>query len=291
MTTLIPCPQCNTASSVLLQTQDFNRHITDEVFNYYQCPACGLIFIAPIPPNLSEYYPASYYQLPSTIAEFAPRVDFQRYKIELVKRFVKSGKLLEIGPGAGDFSFMAKQAGFAVDAIEMDEKSCQFLRAVIGVNAINSDDPLNAVQSLGQYDVIALWHVIEHLANPWSILDTLTAHIAPGGILVIAAPNPDSLQFKLFGRYWTHLDAPRHLELISIKLLTEYLTKQGWKRLLVTTSAGAFKFNFFGWRQSLKNRFGTNLTLKYPAALVNLLFMPLERTGWRDSAYTLIFQK
>jgi len=287
----VHCPQCSTSTSLLLRAEDYNRHISREVFTYYQCPACDLIFISPIPNNLSDYYPSSYYPLPSTIAEFAPQVDFQRYKIDLVKRFVTSGNLLEIGPGQGDFTFMAKQGGFAVDVIEMDERCCQFLRDVIGVKAINSADPLTALQSLGQYDIIALWQVIEHLPDPWGVLDALTAHIAPGGILVIAAPNPDSLQFRLFGRYWAHLDAPRHLQMISIKLLTQRLTGQGWKRLLVTTSLGAHTYNLFGWHQSLKNSIGGGLPTIYPGALINLLIAPLERTGWRDSTYTAIFQR
>jgi protein-L-isoaspartate O-methyltransferase len=286
------CPQCSTSASLLLHTEDYNRRLSTEVFNYYWCPTCKLIFIWPIPDDLGKYYPPSYYPILSTLEELEVQVKSQQYKVDLMQQFVAGGRLLEIGPGPGDFAFLSKRAGFDVDTIEMDERCCRLLRDVIGVNVVQSADTLHALQTMGQYDVIAMWHVIEHLPDPWGVLDVLADHIVPGGILVIAAPNPQAMQFRLFGRFWTHLDAPRHLELIPMQLLSQRLEKQGWqRRLMTTTDAGSLYWNRFGWRYSLSNLTGRKLSMRLLGAAWSLLVAPLERSGLRGSTYTAIYQR
>jgi len=221
-----------------------------------------------------------------------PHIEAQQYKIDLVRQFVLEGRLLEIGPGLGDFAFLSKYAGFEVDTIEMDERCCQLLRDVIGVNVVHSADTLSTLKNMPKYNVIALWHVIEHLSDPWAILDALTDHILPGGILVIAAPNPESLQFRLFKQFWVHLDAPRHLELIPVQLLSDRLQKQGWQqRLITTTDRGSLYWNRFGWRFSLSNLINRRLSMRLIGTGWSFITAPLERTGLRGSTYTTIFQR
>jgi hypothetical protein len=292
MTTYPECSQCRNQASVLLYARDYNRHISDEVFTYYRCAACGFIFLYPIPSNLNLYYPESYYQFPATLEEYAPQVGYQQYKVDLVRQFKSSGRLLEIGPGPGDFAYLAKKAGFNVDVIEMDERCCRFLRDVIGVTTVNSDDTVSAIQTMGQYDVIALWQVIEHLPNPWTVLDALISHLSSDGVLVIAAPNPQALQFRLFGYWWTHLDAPRHLNFIPIPLLSQRLKNSDCTPLLITTTdTGSLGWNKFGWQHSLDNLIRHRFSMSLPGAVFNRLFAPLERKGWHGSTYTAIFQR
>jgi 2-polyprenyl-3-methyl-5-hydroxy-6-metoxy-1,4-benzoquinol methylase len=286
------CPQCGQSASFFMRAKDYNRHITDEVFTYFRCGDCGLIFQSPVPHNLSDYYPPEYYLLPSTLEELEPQIEFQKYKIDLVEKFVSGGRLLEIGPGRGDFAFWMKRAGFTVDVIEMDAVSCQFLRDVIQVNAIQSSDVCGTLQSLGQYNVIALWQVIEHLSDPWAVVDILSDHLLPGGLLIIATPNPEAVQFKLFRHRWTHLDAPRHLELIPATLLSKRLERTGLTlRLLTTNDQGARIHNRVGWQYSLNNITGHSVSMFYPGAILNRLFAPLESKGYRGTTYTAFFQK
>jgi len=275
-----------------MRAKDYNRHITEEVFTYFRCVNCGLIFLSPIPENLSDYYPPVYYQLPSTLEELQPLIEFQKYKIDLVQKFVSRGRVLEMGPGQGDFAFWMKRAGFSLDVIEMDEASSRFLRDIIQVNAIHSADTYGTLQSLGQYDVIALWQVIEHLPDPWALIDILADHLTPGGLLVIATPNPESLQFRLVKHLWGHLDAPRHLELIPIDLLSKRLERTGLKRQLLTTNdQGALIHNRIGWEYILGNLSGHRVSMRYPGAILNRLMRPLESIGRLGSIYTAYFQK
>ena len=289
------CPYCRTESPLYFQSRDYNRRITHDVFDHYRCPQCELIFIEPIPVNLADYYPESYHFVPESSAYLEAGSEPERYKIEIVQRFSGKGRLLEIGPSYGSFTYLAKKAGFEVEAIEMNARCCRFLNDVVGARAINSDDPIGALQHLEPYDVIALWHVIEHLPDPWVMLDAICANLKPGGIVVLAAPNPDAFQFHLMGRYWPHVDAPRHLTLIPIELLAAKLEALGMKaELITTTDKGSLGWNTFGWEfffANLSSQSYIKKALRLAGRLVSLLFSPIERMEGRGSAYTMVFRK
>lgn len=294
----VPCTFCEQEASLFFRTTDLNREISAETFDYYRCRACGLIFLHPVPANLGDYYPTSYYGFASSAEALAETARPEQYKVDIVRRFKpEGGRLLEVGPGGGGFVCLSKLAGYEVEAIEMDGDVCRYLADVLGVRAINSADVAEALRGSEEpYDVIAMWHNIEHLPDPWAAFDEAARRLRPGGILVIAAPNPDSLQFRLFGRYWTHLDAPRHLALIPIPLLERRAARHGMKTLLkTTTDEGTLGWNVFGWRESLPHRINFSWRLKQfsrrLAPVITLLMAPAERTGHRGSAYTLVFQK
>lgn len=289
------CPLCKHESQLYFQSNDYNRVITQETFDHYRCPQCALIFISPVPANLADYYPDTYHFLPESSAYLETGSKPERYKIEIVQRFICKGRLLEIGPSYGSFTYLAKKAGFEVDAIEMNERCCKFLNDVVGVRAINSDVPIDVLQHLEPYDVIALWHVIEHLHDPWAMLDALFANLKHGGIMVLAAPNPDAFQFHLMGRYWPHVDAPRHLTLIPMALLTEKLKSLGMKaELITTTDRGSIGWNTFGWQfffANLASQPHIKRALRLIGRLVSLLLSPIENMQGKGSAYTVVFRK
>ena len=248
--------------------------------------------MANVPQDLGRYYAQTYYQIPpfEKLKKIA-RAD--NYKIEIVKKFIKTGSLLEIGSAFGVFAYQAKTAGFKVDAIEMDQRCCEHLRKVIGVNAVKSDRPDKAVEAMEPHDVIALWHVLEHLPNPWECLAAMARNIKPGGILVIATPNPEAFQFRVMGVRWPHIDAPRHIHLIPNKLLIEYLERFNFQPALLTANdKDARSWNRFGWQRYLMNRFsnkwlqGCSFILGYVIATFMSFF---ERE--KGSAYTIIFRK
>jgi 2-polyprenyl-3-methyl-5-hydroxy-6-metoxy-1,4-benzoquinol methylase len=289
------CPRCRQESLLHLSAKDWNRRITDETFDYYRCAACGIVFLSPVPRDIGKYYPSDYYGIPSSVADLAAAAQFERYKIELVRRFATGGRLLEIGPAYGAFTWLAKQAGFDAFAIEMSEACCRFMNEVAGIHAVHSLDIDAALRAAGQCDVIALWHVIEHLPDPWATLALLAERLNSGGVLVIAAPNPQAFQFRLMGRYWTHLDAPRHLHLIPAATLAAHAQGLGLDSVLSTTrDTGSLGWNDFGWGMTFANASG-NWYLKRGFRLlgkmVGKLFIPVDSAEGRGSAYTAIFRK
>jgi len=292
----VRCPFCHEPALPEFRTRDVNRQVTPEQFSYFRCRACGLIFLSPVPANLASYYPNEYYDaMPRSMRRLDQIAEANRYQIEMVQRFVSGGRLLEIGPGYGIFARLAKKSGFDVEVIEMSKSCCQYLTEIVGVRAINSSKPDEVLKTAGPKDVIALWHVIEHLPDAWDCLENAAHSLAPGGILLIATPNPDALQFHMMGSAWPHVDAPRHLYLIPANLVIQRLRPFGLEPVLLTTNdKGGQSWNRFGWQRYLMNRFSSKAAQMAAFVVGYLISMPLalwERRELKGSAYTLILQK
>lgn len=289
------CPRCRQSSPLHLSAKDWNRRITAEIFDYHRCAACGIVFLSPIPQDIGKYYPGDYYGIPTSVADLAKAAEPERYKIELVQRYVASGRLLEIGPAYGAFTWLARQAGFEASAIEMSEACCRFMNEVAGIRAVHSLDIDAAVRAAEPCDVIALWHVIEHLPDPWKTLGLMVERLKPGGVLAIAAPNPLAFQFGLMGRYWTHLDAPRHLHLIPAATLSEHALGLGLETVLSTTrDQGSLGWNDFGWGWTFANlsrNWFLNRAFRRLGSLAGKLFLPWDNAEGRGSAYTVVLRK
>jgi 2-polyprenyl-3-methyl-5-hydroxy-6-metoxy-1,4-benzoquinol methylase len=293
------CPNCQRETVGAYRAEDLNRQVSRDAFPYYRCVGCDLIFLSPIPNDLGRFYPPDYYGFPTTLEPLARGAEAERYKIDIVKRFRSHGRLLELGPGGGGFVYLAKEAGFDVSAIEMSSDSCRFLTDIVGVRVVQSAEMAQAILAEeARYDVIAAWHVIEHLSDPWATIEAAVARLAPGGILVLAAPNPVALQFRILGRRWTHLDAPRHVLLIPIAVLESRAAALGLRtRMITTTDEGSRGWNRFGWIMSLRNVFPSRPTrvVRWVAdalgGTLTSVLGPLEESGLNGSAYTVVFQK
>src|SRR5262249_48524414 len=161
---------CGSSMSPCLSTRDYNRRVADTQFRYSRCTHCGLISLTNVPDDLSSFYAGEYHVLPRNGAEIERGVQHERYKIELLGRYASRGRLLEIGPSWGAFCLLAKRAGFDVEAIEMELRCVNFLQTTIGVRAIHCGSEVDAIGCAAAPDVIAMWHVIEHLRDPWSLL-------------------------------------------------------------------------------------------------------------------------
>jgi hypothetical protein len=217
------------------------------------------------------------------------------HQIEPIRRFAPGACLLDIGPAYGVFAHLAKQSGFEVETIEIDERCCRYLRDVIGVGATQSDDTATVLPQLPLQQVIALWHIIEHLSDPWLCLQRAAERLGPGGILVIAAPNPQSLQFRIFRSRWYHLDAPRHLQLIPGWLLVRRLAERSLQPVMINSNdKEARALNVSGWQRSMMN-LAARLPVRLAAWGVGLpvgrLARLIELRDLRGSAYTLYFAR
>src|SRR5574341_680331 len=242
MSLTVSCPQCQSPSDFYYESIDKNHRFSNDSFRYYRCPICRLIFIDPIPEFLDDYYRNEYYHTPESVDQILPAVELNRYKIEMIKPFVPEGQVLEIGPGKGDFVYLAQESGYDVTVIEMNPLCCSFIEKQLKATVINGGNIVQSLKPMPDFDVIALWHVIEHLPHPWEALDTLVSHVKETGVLVIAAPNPDSIQFRLFGTDWVHLDPPRHLELIPAEILIRRIELLGMNLVLKTSSDPGGRF-------------------------------------------------
>lgn len=289
-----PCPLCGSKASALFTATDENHRVSKTPYAYLKCTVCQSIFLDKPPTDLGRYYQREYYAIPS-LEQLQKIADKDRNKIDTVLRFSTGGRLLEVGPAFGVFAWQAKQAGFVVDVIEMDSRCCEYLQDTLGVNVTQSDDPPTAMKSLPQHEVIAIWHVLEHLPDPLAFLRVAAANLKPDGVLVVAMPNPDAWQFKVMGRRWPHLDAPRHLTLIPKVWITQQAAEFGLEMVHLTSDdSDARSWNRFGWQRLLMNRFDVKFMQRVMFVLgyaLSLIMVPFDRKGFNGSAYTIVFKK
>ncbi|MCK4829707.1 class I SAM-dependent methyltransferase, partial [bacterium] len=250
------CPACGEGASPWIRSRDHNRQVSSQEFTYFLCKGCGLIFISSIPDNLGEYYQDDYFEIPASLDILLVEASEQIYKLDLIRAYVREGRLLDIGSSYGSFAYLASESGIDVECIEGNPMCCEYLEQVLGITAHQSLEPGKKIADLGKFDVITLWHVLEHLPGAWEMLDIVSEHLNEDGILVIAAPNPAAFQFAIFKSFWAHLDAPRHVQLIPISLIENRLQGHQMKLLLQThTDQGSLGWNIFGWQKSLSNIF------------------------------------
>lgn len=226
------CGICGgTAGAFLFSARDFNFHTTDESFSIVRCSACGTAQTVPRPPedSLSRFYPPSYYPTGGyDPAYYRRRIrPPQRDKLEIVVRFRPSGTLLDVGCGAGFFVREASQYGFSAQGIEFSREAVEFgMRE--GDIRLAEGDLLQTQFPDSSFDIVTLWHVLEHLPRPAETLQKIRALLKPGGILAIAVPNFDSVQARVFRGRWYHLEVPRHLYHFTPGTLRRLLDAEGF---------------------------------------------------------------
>ncbi len=286
------CRLCGGPATLAFVVGDRNRRLGAGRFPYFRCTLCEAIFLAEVPSDLGRYYAAHGYGSAAE-AEVPAFVRREQAKLGLVERFARGTSMVEIGPGPGMFTRVAQRAGFDVTAVEMDPEYCRQLQDLLGVRAIQSGEPAEVLPALPPSDAIVMWHVLEHLGDPWRVLDSCVENLGAGGVLAISTPNPESLQFRLLGRHWVHLDAPRHLQLIPAGTLRQRLERLGMRHVLTTSSDPVGRdCNRIGWEYMLRlhpARRGATLASTGGGWLIARALAPVERRGRNGSTYTSLF--
>ena len=143
-----------------------------------------MTFLDPRPEDNSPYYRGGYQPIPKSLSQLRVMAKKEAYRLELILKYKQQGRLLEVGPWIGLFSCNAKDAGFDVTAIEMNGACVDFLNSVVGVEAIQSSDPAATMSAMEKkFDVIVLWHSLEHLPDPWFVLQSAAKRLAPGNLV------------------------------------------------------------------------------------------------------------
>ena len=292
---MIACPLCGGAAAAAFTTRDRNRAISAEPFRYRYCLRCRSLHLENVPADLGAYYPDDYFSLPD-LAGLRAQALPERWRMELVAAHAgPPGRLTEIGPGNGIFAVQALDAGFETVVVEVDERACAYLRDTVGVEAVRSAAPEEALATLPSSRVVAAWHVVEHVPRPWQLLDAAARNLQPGCVLVIATPNPRAFGLRALGGRWPHVDAPRHLFLLDHEALIARAAAAGLELVALTDrDLGGLHWNAFAWHYALR-RPGCSLNRDKAAHLggriIARALAPVERRGLRGAAYTAVFRK
>lgn len=230
--TMHTCPLCTSTKSTTVGTS-YNRHgrhdiERDDTFTLLRCEVCNLIFLGGVKINnayYKKYYDAGYYPLSTFLTKLLDSWSFtQKEKILLMNAPKRKHrlKILDVGCGSGKFLESLDGEKFEKYGIEIKEEGIKLSRQK-GFT-VYEKDVTKIDFGKKKFDIITLWHVLEHLVDPVSVYNKINEILAVGGIVVFATPNTDSLGFRIGNKLWFHLDSPRHLMLFnrkSIQLLCE----------------------------------------------------------------------
>ena len=125
-------------------------------------------------------------------------------KLRWISKIRTNGSLLDFGAGNGAFALAAEKNGWNTRVFDSSESA---KKSLVNKGLKQADE----IQPNDNYDVITLWHVFEHLAEPQFQLNRFYEALVPGGILVLALPNHHSWDAKHYGTYWAAYDVPRHI--------------------------------------------------------------------------------
>lgn len=290
------CPCCGGAARLRFVSKDRNQHTSEDEYRYYLCSQCALTYLENIPTDLGRVYAKEQFSIPAPDRNaFQAQAETQKWKLEILKSVASSGTLFEVGPATGEFAYLAKQAGFQPKLAEMNPLCCQFLREVLDLNVIQTIAPAATLAAEEKFDAICIWQTVEHVPGFWQLMNETVSHLESGGVLIVSTPNPFSLQARILGRYWPHIDAPRHLYLIPQGWFREFARKHKLKVVLDTTrDVGSLGLNYYGWYLAARNALRWLLSdrqVQYLAKQITKVLRKWEEGEGKGCSYTIVFRK
>lgn len=231
MITIHHCPVCNCGDlHDFISVKDFTS--SKETFKLKKCPGCELILTTPRPTleNLGNYYRSPQYISHSNNATsvtdrlyLIARTFTLAWKYHLVNKKGTSAKILDYGCGTGHFLHYCQQKGLDVHGVEPNELARTTANSLIPNQAVQKD----LKQSDRDFDIITLWHVLEHVPDLNDTLKDLQERMSTKARVYIAVPNASSWDSEHYNEMWAAYDTPRHLWHFTKKPMTRLLQKNG----------------------------------------------------------------
>lgn len=232
-------PRCllcdSTNSTVLFRLHDWACELPGD-FQLVTCQMCGHIYQSPRPTQavIGAFYPEDYqpfwraidtepHQWRRTLRHWQWRA-----RCRQVAQLRAGGRLLDVGASTGVFlNEMRHYGAWTLAGVELNEQAARYARNTFQLEMFVGQIE-NAPWSPSSFDVVTLWDVLEHLPEPASALKKIRDLLTPDGYLIMSVPNGDSVDAKLFGRYWIGLDAPRHMSVFNLASLKRLLRTAGY---------------------------------------------------------------
>ena len=215
-----------------LKVKDYS--VSGEVFELIQNPEYGFLETTPQPASdkLPEYYKSEDYishtdskrNLFEKVYHVVRTISLKK-KLNLINSFSSQDKkLLDVGCGTGDFLETAQHNSWTVSGIEPNEEA----RGIANKKTNNSVFEIEQLLKFdaNSFDVITLWHVLEHLPNLEDHIAVFKKLIKPNGTLLIAVPNYISYDAKHYKQFWAAYDVPRHLWHFNQASISKLVSKQ-----------------------------------------------------------------
>jgi SAM-dependent methyltransferase len=225
-------------------------------WRYWRCARCGHAWLDPSPTReeLTRYYNTVYSVPRDLYVAHVPR-EYRALKPLLERHGVVPGRMLEIGCSYGAMLDAFRRDGWDVEGIELDSRAAAVARSLYSLRI--HEGPLEDVRSAlrGDYDVITLYHVLEHVDDQISFVRDLASLCRPGGLVVIKTPNAQSLPARVLDGWWEWFAAPEHLRVFSPTSLRRLLEPEGFATELILSRRGDASRTLFELVRGTARRF------------------------------------
>lgn len=230
----------------------FSVAVGQAVFGIVRCRHCGLVYLnpRPSPATAMEYYPPDYgahSPLPGKLS-FRERIKLlalERDKQHGIKRliirqlgnlvalwvgldvrYIPGGRLLDIGCGNGRSVRLYQLAGWDAWGVEPNEAAARYAQAAGLQVFVGTLEQMRFPSE--HFDIVTMYQVLEHVANPKELLSEVYRILKPGGQLLISVPNIECYDFGIFQAEWFPLEVPRHFYHFSLDTLSQFLCQAGF---------------------------------------------------------------
>ncbi len=251
------CPLCN-HPDLCRSPQTSTDYISNQSFELLKCDHCQCYMTDTTELGQAEQYygPGYYNSAKGKFSVLFEKIFSWNHKRNAQKlhRFFQPKTILEIGCGRAYLLTELKKLGSEVYCLESAEAAEWILQnQEVNISALPSEQSGDWPFQTEFFDLIILWHVLEHLEDPVSSLKETARTLKTGKYLCISVPDISSLQARINRTTWFHLDVPRHLFHFSRSGLIDLLEQNGFK--IIKVVPGDTIQNLYGWWQSLANLF------------------------------------
>ena len=293
MKKLNACPLCeNIILNNFIKCTDYS--VSKEVFQIVKCSKCTFAFTNPRPDNdkLGSYYLSENYishtnnskGLFNSLYQIIRRISINS-KLLLLNKYSTKGSILDIGCGTGEFLNFCKKNNWITKGVE--PSSLARKQAITNFNLSVSDNTTLNEFEKNSFNVITMWHVLEHVPNIQQTLNMTNQLLKKDGVLFLALPNLNSFDANYYAHFWAGYDVPIHLWHFSKKTISLLLESHGFK--LIQTKPLIFDSFYVSMiSEKYKNKKMSFIKGLFIGALSNLYGM---FTGSGYSSHIYIFRK
>lgn len=261
---IVPCDFCNATDATLLFEGPDRSLELPGVFRLVTCNRCGVIRQNPRPTldAIGCYYATDYEPYLRAITEETSAWRRLNRRYGMYKRwrhisaYKRQGILLDVGCAAGNFLYeMHHRGGWVVQGIEPNVEMATYARDYYGFD-VHIGTLGNFEAPPASFDVVTLWHVLEHMHHPRKNLKKIYRLLKPGGLLVFSIPNVNSIDARWFGRCWFGWELPRHLYHFPEGVMKDWLSRLGFQLRSIRCIGGSYEIFTLSLLQFLEAKSG-----------------------------------
>lgn len=232
------CPICGHQQfKIKYNLQDYT--VSKEFYDILECESCGFMFTQNVPDasEIGPYYKSEDYVSHSNTQKglfFKIYHKVREFMLNRKERAISKNikekenqKILDIGTGRGYFLNHMQQSGYSCTGIEQDADVREMAKKSFSLNILPPEELFHLEEN--QFDIITLWHVLEHVHDLSAYLEKIKKLLTPDGLLVIALPNPSCADESIYKEHWAGWDVPIHLWHFSPKNIKDLLSQYQFK--------------------------------------------------------------